>query len=954
MKTPFILHKTLVPILVLLLLSGSLVNGQSRKEAPVEAGFRLKARLKQSPPEAMLDLFVKGDVDKIKRYVRDKEAFFKGSVDGIASIRLQASFVEGLLRSEYVKWVDPGRRVVPLNDTMRVQNHIEAIHRNETPLPESYNGRDVVVGVIDQQLEWEHGDFKDSLGNTRVKYLWDQTAADTATNTPPQYGYGRVWDASDMDTGGTTHDPGIGKRHGTNVTGTAAGNGLATGNHKGAAPASDIVFVSTDGRSTSIADGVDFIFQKAKALGKPCVINVSYGSYVGSHDGKDAAARFIDSLVNARKGRMVVVAAGNGGDQEPFHLRTELSETTNDTAFTWFKYNPNSILGYGAVFYEVWADKEDLQDVEYAVGADRVQGNAAEFRGRTAFLNISDHLGTQLTRAIQNPQGDTLGVVDFFAEQRGDRYLLQVRLKEPDSSSYNFRFMSTGSGKFDVWSSDWADIRYSHMVYQGLPSQSELPDISNYVRPDLRQSMVSSWACSPEVLTVGNYQGRVRHVDVNGDLYKESGATRDDIAASSSSGPTRTGSIKPDLVATGDYVLTAGPIESLDWHINNEPFKVARDSLHMKQGGTSTASPVVAGIAALYMDRCPDASHQEIMKALRSAADVDQFTGNVPNITWGFGKVNASLALNSSYFSPTITGQGTDWICEGDSKPLRTDGAYERYQWSTGDQTREISIAEGGEYWVRVTDSSGCPAYSDTIEVEERPAPEPTIEQVGDSIVCPGDSTVLEAQKGFGEYRWSHGKSGRKTYSDGGGAYAVTVTDAAGCEGTTDTVRLDEYPEPPAPSIQRREDTLFSSSAPAYQWYRDGEAVDGATGPFLVLEEGGAYHVTITDTNGCKARSDTVLYYPTRVAAPSKKEGWSIRPNPSQGWFKLRTTGSLPAKSPFRLYDMLGKRVKVPEHRITRESKQVLRLDLSFIPDGKYYITVPSKEGPRTLKLIKQ
>lgn len=954
MKTPAMLHKTLLLIMGMLLWSSSSVDGQSREEAPLEAGFRLKARLEQSAPETMLNLFAKGDVAKIKRYVREQGAYFKGAVNGIASIRLQASSVEELLRSEYVKWVDPGRKAVPLNDSMRVQNHIDAIQRNKTPLPEAYKGRDVVVGVIDQQLESEHGDFKDSLGNTRVKYLWDQTAADTASNTPPKYGYGRVWDASDIDTGGTTHDPGIGKRHGTNVTGTAAGNGLATGNHRGAAPASDIVFVSTNGRSPSIADGVDFIFQKAKALGKPCVINISYGGYTGSHDGKDAEALFIDSLVNAENGRMVVVAAGNGGDQEPFHLRTELSETSNDTAFTWFKYNPNSILGYGAVFYEVWADTEDLQDVEYAVGADRVQGNSAEFRGRTAFQHISDHLGTNVTRAIQNPQGDTLGEVDFYAEERGDRYLIQVRLKDPDSSSYNFRFISTGSGKFDVWSSDWSDIRYSHMVYQGLPSQSELPDIGNYVRPDLRQSMVSSWACSPEVLTVANYQGRVRHVDVNGDLYKESGVTRNDIAPSSSSGPTRTGLVKPDLAATGDYVLTAGPIESLDWHIKNEAFKVARDSLHMKQGGTSTASPVVAGIAALYLDRCPDASHREIMKDLRSTADVDQFTGNVPNITWGFGKVNASLALNSSHFSPAIAGEGTDWICEGDSKPLRTDGTYGGYQWSTGEQTREISISEGGKYWVRVTDSSGCPAYSDTIEVAERAAPEPTIENVGDSIVCPGDSTVLEAQKGFGEYRWSHGKSGRKTHSDGGGDYAVTVTDAAGCEGTTDTVRLGEYPAPPAPTIQRNEDTLFSSSAPAYQWYRDGAPVDGETGPYLVLEEGGTYHVTITDTNGCKARSDTVPYYPTRLGPPSKKDGWSIRPNPSYGWFKLRTPGPLPEKSALRLYDMLGKRIEVPEHRITRKSESVMRIDLSFIPDGKYYLKVTGRTGPRTLKLIKQ
>ena len=61
--------------------------------------------------------------------------------------------------------------------------------------------------------------------------------------------------------------------------------------------------------------------------------------------------------------------------------------------------------------------------------------------------------------------------------------------------------------------------------------------------------------------------------------------------------------------------------------------------------GTSAAGPHVAGTAALMLQADPSLSNEEVKQVLRDTARKDEFTGNVPNINWGYGKINASAAV---------------------------------------------------------------------------------------------------------------------------------------------------------------------------------------------------------------------------------------------------------------------------------------------------------------------
>jgi subtilisin family serine protease len=62
-------------------------------------------------------------------------------------------------------------------------------------------------------------------------------------------------------------------------------------------------------------------------------------------------------------------------------------------------------------------------------------------------------------------------------------------------------------------------------------------------------------------------------------------------------------------------------------------------------GGTSASAPHVAGAIALLRQAAPWASVREIEDALFGGAASDEFVGDVPNHTWGYGKLRISGAL---------------------------------------------------------------------------------------------------------------------------------------------------------------------------------------------------------------------------------------------------------------------------------------------------------------------
>lgn len=712
----FIAMRSLALILFLLPL---MTFGQSRDLL----SFELRADINNMEATESLPIYLRGEVTKIMHYVRSSSGTLKGVVGNIVSCELSAAAIASLSENDFITYVEYSHsRPEVLNDVMITNNNIHPVHQGVFPLPAAYHGEDVIIGIIDTGVELAHPDFQHADGSTRVLALWDQTQDETiAFRVPQPYNYGQEWNGEDIDAGISNHgDQPQYFGHGSNVAGIATGNANATGDFVGVAPDADIIIVSSDftrpNWKSSIAEAVEFIFAKAEAIGKPVVINASLGDYYGSHDALDAPALYIDSLLDAAPGRAMVAAAGNSDQFPKYHLSYAIPEA--DTAFTWFTYNANSSLGYGAVFFELWADVDDFENAQFTIGAD-LNTPAYAFRGYAGWRNAAANLNVIIKDTIFY-QGQKLGIVESWCGQRGDQYHIQMVLTQPFSTQYNWRFATTGGGSFDCWSYSTAGT--SGIVSTNLPSAATYPEMSKYREPDKAKTIVDSWTCSEKVITVGNYVNRSEFVNVLGTITTHPYAAGS-ISVNTSRGPTRDNRQKPDIAASGDVTLSAGRLATLANLINTNPGKVAEGGMHYSNGGTSMASPVVAGVAALYFSRCPSSTYADIKTAMQENAIADQFTGPLPGNQMGWGKLDA-WAVISSTVNPVAVEVPNGGICPGAEMILTADEGYVDYSWNNGISGQNLSITGAGNYQVNADDSDGCRQKSALISIVELEAPD--------------------------------------------------------------------------------------------------------------------------------------------------------------------------------------------------------------------------------------
>ncbi|UCZ53946.1 S8 family peptidase [Bacillus shivajii] len=113
----------------------------------------------------------------------------------------------------------------------------------------------------------------------------------------------------------------------------------------------------------------------------------------------------------------------------------------------------------------------------------------------------------------------------------------------------------------------------------------------------------------------------------------------DDVASFSSRGPTIYGKTKPDLLAPGVEIIS---LRSPNSYLDKLQKQRRVGEAYISMSGTSMATPICAGVCALYLQHHPEDTPEQVKRALMRGTDL--WRDRYPNI-YGAGYINAEKTI---------------------------------------------------------------------------------------------------------------------------------------------------------------------------------------------------------------------------------------------------------------------------------------------------------------------
>ncbi len=553
----------------------------------------------------------------------------------IYTFRVPLTEMEAFLEVSGLRYLEIAEPVAPYLNDNTIDSRADSVHQGLGGISQAFTGEGVVVAIIDWGFDYTHPTFyDDDLNELRLTRAWDQNKLD---GTPPAgYDFGAEYvGVEELLT--AKHDtdyvfgPGT---HGTHVAGIAGGAGggpdavFTVVNEPGqkfigAAPESELVFISLRRDAPSLIDAFTYVKDYAESVNKPFVVNMSFGSHLGPHDGMDLKNVGIDNLQGP--GRIFVGSAGNNGTGS-FHLDRDFS-VNPDTLITVVTIHSSSNWGQTL---SMWGSSNSS-----FVASVSLANSDDELVLQTPFYNSLDE--EQLDTLMVLPEGEfQVRVLSTAAFTTNDKPNIRMEVRNTTPFRIVLKAISEDS-HLHIWSNARMQNRYTNW---GSNLTSQFPGA---VSGDVHYAMGEPGGCGKSVITVGAYRAER--------YFPDGSSFFGNIAGFSSRGPTVDGRVKPDISSGGVNVLSA-----VNSYTTNGIFPFMHDGRQYAWdsfSGTSMSGPQVAGVVALILQSDPELTSLEMRQLLRETARQDIFTGEIGDeghLRWGWGKANALAAILATEF----------------------------------------------------------------------------------------------------------------------------------------------------------------------------------------------------------------------------------------------------------------------------------------------------------------
>ncbi len=658
-----------VPISVQQFLDEKAYTDRVRSMVPGITSFNYYVSPRIIDGQEMVDAFIAIDCDRTMRDLHREGVIINCLFDGFVTAQVPVSRLVDVSLLPGVTDLEVSRRVQLCTDsTLSVTHAGQVIDGRNHGLMRNYDGKGVIVGIIDKGFDFQHRAFRraDDLNRTRIVRVYN---SQDNSGHPAYYNRtakipGSVFMGDEIYSLTTDANGGT---HGTHTASIAAGTHV--NGYGGMAPGADIVLCAIsqiDGGLSvvELANSVRYIDAYADSVNKPCVMSLSISVPGGQHDGQDYFSKAVKQTMGP--GRIFVIAAGNTAGKPYYaYKQTTPSDPMNLLFYSKTTDGVDSSYYYSMLMSEVWIrntwkkpffkihildkiqnrivwESEEFYDaMQIDASAIKQYYNYDSSVDTEAYIkvnrkNSSDGKKTELSVSMRNL------VCQSYTTSNGvknSRYAIGMSIyPQADISLDVDAWIGNSYGGFAAYSKAVTGIDGGNAQPGFYTHGSDKCTIGTYAVGD---SVISAGAFAARNSYYSYFQNRT---------ITDNTITVGDIASFSSykvAGVGPTAAALPTICAPGVNVVAAGSRYSYFAHSNVNTVMVSDDGSYWGvMSGTSMSAPTVAGIIAQWLQANPKLSVSQVKSILAQTAIRDRYTNGVNSSHFGpNGKIDAMMGL---------------------------------------------------------------------------------------------------------------------------------------------------------------------------------------------------------------------------------------------------------------------------------------------------------------------